>query len=48
MITRAQYNEAVRAALSLYEQAHIAVTPEEAERIEVADFGLSDLPSIGL
>lgn len=48
MITRARYNEAVRAALSLYEQARIAVTPEEAARIEVADFGLSDLPVIGL
>lgn len=48
MITRAQQSDAVRAALALYEKAHIAVTPEEAARIEVADFGLSDLPAIGL
>lgn len=48
MITRAQQSDAVRAALALYEKACIAVTPEEAARIEVADFGLSDLPAIGL
>ena len=48
MITHAQYQQAVQGALSLFEKAHIAVTPREAASIEVADFGLSNLKEIGL
>jgi D-lyxose ketol-isomerase len=35
-------------AARLLEKAHIAVTPLEAERIEVSDFGLGDIDNIGL
>ncbi len=48
MITRAEYDQAVQSALDLFQKAHIAVTPEEAAAIEVADFGLSNLREIGL
>lgn len=48
MITKDQAQNARNYALSLYKKAHIAVTPEEAERIEVADFGLSAPEQIGL
>jgi len=48
MITRKEYEEAQRKAVSLYEKAGIVLTPEEKKNIEVADFGLSDLNHIGL
>jgi D-lyxose ketol-isomerase len=32
----------------LYRKAHIALTPEEAGQVEVADFGLGDLDRMGL
>jgi D-lyxose ketol-isomerase len=40
--------KARKRAARLLEKAHIAVTPLEAERIEVSDFGLGDLDNIGL
>lgn len=48
MITRAQYEEAVRRTLEYLEKAGIAVTEEEKKRIEVADFGLGELEKTGL
>ncbi|MEW5900145.1 MAG: D-lyxose/D-mannose family sugar isomerase [Acidobacteriota bacterium] len=35
-------------AVSLLEKAHIAVTPQEMDRIEVSDFGLGDIENLGL
>ena len=48
MITNTEKARAVNRALEYLEQAHIAVTPEEKGRIEVADFGLSRLEEVGL
>ncbi|MGQ9457235.1 MAG: D-lyxose/D-mannose family sugar isomerase [Anaerolineae bacterium] len=48
MITRQEYEEARKAALEMLRRAGIAVTPEEEQRIEVADFGLNDLRRTGL
>lgn len=48
MITRQEYEEAREAALEMLRRAGIAVTPEEEQRIEVADFGLNDLRRTGL
>lgn len=48
MITRQQLKDATARALSYLQRAAIAITPEEATRIEVADFGLSRLDEIGL
>ena len=35
-------------ALELLMKAHVVVTPDEAENMEVADFGLGDIGNIGL
>ena len=48
MLSRQQYEAARRRALEYLRRAGIAVTAREAERIEVADFGLSDLERTGL
>ncbi len=48
MITREQYERARRRTLEMLEEAGIVVTPEEKERIEVADMGLGELERIGL
>ncbi|MGC8669055.1 MAG: D-lyxose/D-mannose family sugar isomerase [Chthonomonadales bacterium] len=48
MITREQYEAAVRKAKEYLTKACIVLTPEEANRIEVADFGLGDLERTGL
>ena len=48
MITREQFKEAQRIAARMFQRAGIALTPEEKENIEVADFGLGDLSQIGL
>ena len=42
------YEEACRKAEEMFEKAHIILTPEEKERLEVADFGLNDLKQTGL
>lgn len=42
------YEQARQRALELYEKAHIVLTPEEKERLEVADFGLGRLEETGL
>ncbi len=48
MITRDEYQEAVNYALQRFKQANIALTEDEMNRIEVADFGLGNLKVTGL
>lgn len=48
MITRKEYEEARRRTLEMLDEAGIVLTPEERERVEVADLGLGDLERIGL
>jgi D-lyxose ketol-isomerase len=48
MLTWDEITAARERAGTVLEQAGIVLTPEERERIEVADFGLSDLPRFGL
>ena len=48
MITRQELEEAQAYAAAALEQAGIVLTETERARIEVADFGLSRLPEIGL
>ena len=48
MITAKTLAEARKQTVAALKQANIAITPEEAANIEVADFGLSDLQNIGL
>ncbi len=48
MITKKQYTSAVERTLEYFERAGILLTEEEKTRVEVADFGLSDLENIGL
>ena len=48
MITKQEFNEAKNATIDYFEKAGIAITEEEKDRIEVADFGLSDLKNTGL
>ena len=44
----AQLKRVRRRTLGFLRKAHIAVTVEEAENIEVADFGLGDITTLGL
>jgi len=48
MITSKEYKEAVSRTLDYFEKAGIVITEEEKSRIEVADFGLSNLEKEGL
>jgi len=48
MISKAVYNQARAKALEYLKKANIIITPEEVERIEVADFGLGDVWNVGL
>ena len=43
-----QVNRVRKRTLDFLRKAHIAVTPEEAANIEVADFGLNDVGKMGL
>ena len=43
-----QYEKARLAALEMYEKAGIALTDEEKNNLEVADFGLGELEKSGL
>ncbi len=45
---RKEYNEQVRRALELYDKAHIVLTEEEKQNIEVADFGRGMVNELGL
>lgn len=48
MITKQEKESAISRALACLDRAHIVLTPEERKRIEVADFGLSELEKSGL
>ena len=43
MLTRAEYSAAQRRAASVIQESGISITDKEAEKVEVADFGLSRL-----
>ncbi len=45
---RETYERQVRAALAMYEKAGIVLTPEEKQRIEVADFDRGTVERLGL
>lgn len=47
-VSREQLAEAQRRCKEYLDRAGIALTPQEAAGIEVADFGLNDLPRTGL
>ena len=48
MITKQEAERAAARTLEMFDRAGIALTAEERGRIEVADFGLSDLARVGL
>lgn len=48
MLTREVFEQAQARAAAAFAQAGIAITPEERANIEVADFGLNTLETIGL
>ena len=48
MLTKEEYQDGVRYTLDAFRKAGIAVTDEEAKKIEVADFGLGKVKEIGL
>ncbi len=48
MLTREQWRQARDRAWAMLQQAGIVLTPQELERLEVADFGLDRLEEIGL
>lgn len=48
MISKELFEEARNKAIEYFIKAHIVITEEEKDRIEVADFGLGDLWNTGL
>lgn len=48
MISKEQFESAQQQAKEYLSRAGIVITPEEADNIEVADFGLNELDSTGL
>ena len=48
MLSREEYEAAREATIDMFRKVGIAITSGEAERIEVADFGLNDLKRTGL
>jgi D-lyxose ketol-isomerase len=47
-ITRAEFEKARARTLEYFSKAHIALTDNEKRNLEIADFGLSDLPHYGV
>src|SRR5258708_9609704 len=48
MVTQNEFNEAVGLTREYLQRAGIVLTPQERDRIEVADFGLGELKKTGL
>jgi D-lyxose ketol-isomerase len=48
MITKTKRDELINKSLVLLKKAHIVITPEEAKKIETADFGLCEPEITGL
>ena len=45
---KSEYNAQLKKAVEYYEKAHIVLTADEKQRIEIADFGLGKINEIGL
>src|SRR5664279_4309262 len=48
MLTRKEFEEAKQAAFRMISDSGVHILPEEIDKINVADFGLSDLPNQGI
>ncbi|MBQ1269917.1 MAG: D-lyxose/D-mannose family sugar isomerase [Clostridia bacterium] len=48
MLTKKQYQEYVNRALEYYEKAHIVLTQQEKDSVEVVDWGLNEVETNGL
>ncbi len=48
LLSKQEYDKAVKDALAYFEKASIVLTEEERNKVEVADFGLNDLKQTGL
>ncbi len=48
MLTRKEFEEAKQTAFKMIRDAGVQILPEEIDKINVADFGLSDLPNQGV
>jgi D-lyxose ketol-isomerase len=48
MITKETYEKIRHEVLDYFERAHIALTQEEKEKVEVSDMGLNDIRNTGL
>lgn len=48
MIGKDEFDRVKARALEYYKRANIALTPQEIEQLEVADFGLGDIEHVGL
>ena len=48
MLTREEVQHRQQQSLALYQQAGLVITPEEQQRIEIADFGLGEFEQTGL
>jgi D-lyxose ketol-isomerase len=48
MLTREEIQHRQQQSLALYQQAGLVITPEEQQRIEIADFGLGEFEKTGL
>ena len=48
MITVTELQKRQKEALGLFHQAGLIITPEESQRIEIADFGLNEFEKTGL
>lgn len=48
MLTKKQYEDGVKYVINEFEKAGIAITEQEKEKIEVADFGLGMVEEVGL
>lgn len=48
MLTKEKQEEIRKRTEDYYKKAHIIMTPQENQKIEVADFGLNDIEAMGL
>lgn len=48
MISKEQFQEVRKKALTIYEKAGVILTDQEKENLEIADFGLNDIYQTGL
>ena len=48
IMKKKEYDEQVKAALEFYDKAHIVLTEQEKQNVEVADFGKGMVKELGL